>query len=172
MAPLAEARSEPLVLRWLGRAIDTVLIVAGAAIVLLMFGNVTSRFVFNFDVAWSMELINFLMMWATFLGAAAAAQRGAHMRVMELILLTHGRVRIAVELAIAAVTVLTLVTLIRFGWTVAMGNMDQLSTVLYWPVGLQYLALPVGAALTLVYVLRDVVRLFAGRSVPTTSTEV
>jgi TRAP-type transport system small permease protein len=148
---------EPIPLRVLGTAIDLVVVLGGTLIVLLMFGNVLSRFVFNFDVAWSTELINFLMIWVTFLGAAAAARRGAHMRVGELVGLLSGPGRRTAEIAINLVVVIILGQLVWYGGSIAVGNMDQASTVLYYPMGLQYGAMPVGAALALVYVLRDTV---------------
>ncbi len=149
---------EPLPLRLLGQGIDAALVVAGAAIVVLMFGNVCSRFILRIDVAWVVELTGFLLVWATFLGGAAAARRRIHMRIGELVGLTGGRVRVVWELAIQAVVILILLQLVWYGTIIAQANMRQVMTVLYWPVGWVYAALPVGAALTLVFVLHDVVR--------------
>ena len=114
-----------------------------------------SRFIFNYDVAWSTEMIGFLMVWATFLGGAAATRRGVHMRIAEFVAIAKGRTLRNLELAINAAVAAMLALLTYHGWSIAMGNMDQLSTVLYLPVGLQYAALPVGSALALVYVVHN-----------------
>lgn len=168
----AKAARDPLALVWLGRLIDLALIVSGTLIVVLMFGNVISRFVFNFDVAWSTELTGFLMIWATFLGGAAATQRGVHMRVSEFVHLARGATRRIIELVICLAVAAILLQLTWFGYKLARGNMDQLSTVLYYPIGLQYAALPVGSLLALVYVMRDMVRLVRGRSPPEAAVEL
>jgi len=156
-------RSEPRPLALIGRGIDLLVTVAGMLIAVLMFGNVISRFVVNFDVAWASELTSFLMTWATFLGGAAAARRGAHMRIVEFVHLAGGRLRLALEIVIEAVVLAVLGMLVWYGWVLAAGNMDQESTVLYYPMGLQYAAVPVGAALAALYVLRDLAGLVAGR---------
>lgn len=155
-----EGESLPLAL--MGRAVDALLIIAGALIIILMFGNVTSRFIFNFDVAWSTELINFLMIWATFLGGAAATRRRAQMRIAEFVGLLGGRSRRLAEIAINCAVAYLLFLLAWYGWVIAAGNMDQLSSVLYYPMGVQYAALPAGSAIALVYVLRDILLLGSG----------
>jgi TRAP-type C4-dicarboxylate transport system permease small subunit len=150
--------SEPWPLRLLGAAVDAFLVLGGGVIVLLVFGNVLSRFIFSFDVAWSGELVGFLLLWTTFLGGAAAARRGAHMRIGELVETLRGRPRAAVEALGQALVVLVLLLLVWYGGIIVARTWPQETTVLYWPVGLLYASLPVGALLTLVYVLRDLVR--------------
>ena len=39
----------------------------------------------NADIAWNTEFGEFVLVWATFLGGAAAARRGGHMRITELV---------------------------------------------------------------------------------------
>ena len=158
---------EPRLLRLLGVMIDAALVVAGAAIVVLMFGNVCSRFILQIDVAWVVELTGFLLVWATFLGGAAAARRRLHMRIGELVGLTGGRLRVVWELVVQLVVILILLQLVWYGWIIAEANMRQVMTVLYWPVGWVYAALPVGAVLTLVYVVHDVARLLIDGRLPT-----
>lgn len=153
---------ESPLLALMGRAVDIALIIAGALIIILMFANVTSRLIFSFDVAWSTELINFLMIWATFLGGAAATKRRAQMRIAEFVGLLSGRGRRIAEIAINCVVAYLLCLLAWYGGVIAAGNMDQLSSVLYYPMGIQYAALPVGSAIALVYVLRDIILLGSG----------
>jgi TRAP-type C4-dicarboxylate transport system permease small subunit len=150
--------SEPRPLRLLGAAIDACLVLGGGAIVLLVFGNVLSRFMLNFDVAWSGELVGFLLLWTTFLGGAAAARRGAHMRIGELVESLTGRPRALLEALGLGLVVLVLVLLAWYGWIIVERTWPQQTTVLYWPVGLLYASLPVGSLLTLVFVLHDLAR--------------
>jgi TRAP-type transport system small permease protein len=156
---------EPAILRFVGRLIDLCLMLGGGLIVVLMFGNVASRFILRIDVAWVVELTGFILVWVTFLGSAAAARRRIHMRIGELVGLTRGRARLAWELLVQLVVVVILCQLVWYGTIIAQANMRQLMTVLYWPYGWLYAALPVGAALTLLYVLHDVARMLIDRRV-------
>ncbi|WP_439577035.1 TRAP transporter small permease [Elioraea sp.] len=138
--------------------IDAAITVLGAAVAVLVFGNVLSRFVFNFDVAWSGELASFALVWATFLGAAAATRRGAHMRIGEILEALAGRPRAVAEIIVALAVIAVLLLLAGYGTVIAERQWAQLTTVLYWPQGLLYAAMPAGAAVTLPFVLRDLVR--------------
>lgn len=148
--------TEPAPLRWLGLLIDYAVIALGTAVILLVSANVLSRTVQNVDVAWTTELAEFMMLWVTLLGTAAACRRRQHMRISELVLLAgSGRARRALEAAINAVVAIMLALLIWYGTIIVNANWGNQMTVLYWPMALQYAALPVGSALTLVFVLRD-----------------
>jgi TRAP-type C4-dicarboxylate transport system permease small subunit len=114
----------------------------------------------NLDVAWSIELSTFLMLWVTFLGCAAAAARGAHMRVTEIIAyVLSAPARRWLEIGINLVVSAVLISIIWYGVRLSIRTWDQETTVLYWPVGLLYAAMPVGTLLTLVFIIHQTVRL-------------
>jgi TRAP-type C4-dicarboxylate transport system permease small subunit len=140
---------EPAALRAFGLALDWCVVLCGALLSLLVFGNVLSRFVFNADVAWSGELASLILVWATFLGGAAAVRRGAHMRVGELVEALSGRVRAAAECLVLLAVMATLGIVAWYGVLLVERTWHQQTTVLYLPVGLLYLAMPVGSALGL-----------------------
>jgi TRAP-type C4-dicarboxylate transport system permease small subunit len=146
------ARPEPTPLRWLGDGVDIAITLLGAALLTVMSANVLARAFLNADIAWNTEFGEFALVWATFLGGAAAARRGAHMCITEFIDKLPTRPRRFVELAIRLAILALLLLLVRAGVTIVDRTMDQQMSVLYWPVGLQYLAMPVGSGLTLVFV--------------------
>jgi TRAP-type C4-dicarboxylate transport system permease small subunit len=155
-------RQEPLPLRLLGDFIDIVLVLLGVALISIMTVNVFSRAALDIDLAWNVEFGEFLLVWATFIGGAAAARRGAHMRISELLLMLPAPVVYVAELATRLAVLIVLGTLIWYGAVISISQMDQQMTVLYWPVGLQYAALPVGSALTAVYVVYETWRIAHG----------
>lgn len=159
-------RAEPDALRLLGDAIDVV--VTGLAIMLLlvMFANVAARVLLNSDIAWNTEFGEFVLLWATFLGGASAARRGAHMRITEFVEAMPPAWTRIVEIATRLGVVALLCCLVWYGWSIAQGTMEQEMTVLHWPMGVQYLAMPVGSALALVYVLYETVLLARGEPIP------
>lgn len=141
----------PLVLRWLSSIIDVCLATGGALIIVIVFGNASMRG-FGPDLAWSLEISAFLMLWVTFLGSAAAAARGAHMRVTEIFeLIVPERFKALVSLAMNLAIAALMIALIYFGTNTAIHMWPEQTTVLYWPIGLLYASMPVGIFLTLVF---------------------
>lgn len=144
--------SYPLILQLVSRGIDVFLAVAGIVVLFLIFTNAVLRGAAGFDLAWSLEVTAFLLLWLTFLGCAAAASRGAHMRVTEIVAhLVPDRAKPFLEFAISLVVLVLLLTLIQQGYNIAQHTWAQKTTVLYWPVGLLYASMPTGMALTLLF---------------------
>ncbi|AXI47648.1 TRAP transporter small permease [Sulfitobacter sp. SK012] len=149
----------PMPLRALSGVIDVTLVLGGTSIVALVFTNALLRGAAGFDLAWSLEVTAFLLLWTTFLGAAAAMARGAHMRVTEIVEnLVPRAAQIWLALFIDLIIAAMLVSLIWYGVSIASHNWAQKTTVLYWPVGLLYASMPAGMACALVFHLFNMVR--------------
>lgn len=144
--------SYPLILMLISKAIDIVLATAGVVVLFLIFTNALLRGAAGFDLAWSLEVTAFLLLWLTFLGCAAAAARGAHMRVTEVVAYcVPERMKSVLEFLINVVILLLLLTLIQHGSSITQHTWAQKTTVLYWPVGLLYASMPIGMAFTLIF---------------------
>ena len=61
------------------RAIDILIAVALAVMVVLVFGNVVLRYGFNSGIAVSEEMSRWLFVWLCFMGAVVALKEGAHL---------------------------------------------------------------------------------------------
>ena len=146
----------PRPLRVLRLLIDWAIVLAGAALLVIVFGNALTRFVIDVNM-------NASLLWATFLGCAAAAARGTHMRIGELVALLGPQARLAVELAVEALACLTLLALVWYGALITISNWSEQTDILEWPVGLHYLAMPVGSGLTLVFVVHGMWRRWSAR---------
>jgi TRAP-type transport system small permease protein len=160
------ARPEPLGLRVVGDAIDLAVVALAVVLLVVMFANVAARLALDSDIAWNTELGEFVLLWATFLGGAAAARRGAHMRITEFLEKMPPRLAAATEFATHLGTAALLALLVWYGAIIAGSTMEQEMTVLHWPIGVQYLAMPVGSALALLFVLRELVLLARGEPLP------
>jgi TRAP-type transport system small permease protein len=147
----------PAPLRHLSLAIDGLLALGGLAIVVIVFVNAVLRGTAGFDLAWSLEVVGFLLLWLTFMGCAAASARGAHMRVTEVVAqLVPARLQQLLAVAIDAMVAALLVSMIVNGINISLHTWAQLTTVLYWPVGLHYASMPVGMSATLLFHLFNV----------------
>lgn len=159
-------RPEPAPLRWLGDAIDIAVATLAAVLLIVMFANVAARVALNSDIAWNTEFGEFVLLWATFLGGASAARRGAHMRIAEFVEAMPPSVSRVVELATRVGVIGLLCLLIWYGLSISESTMGQEMTVLHWPMGVQYLAMPVGSAFALLFVVYETALLAAGKPIP------
>ena len=148
----------PAALRWLSHTVDFCLALGGFAIVTLVFCNASLRGFAGFDLAWSLEVTSFFLLWSTFFGCAAAIARGAHMRVTEVVekLIPLKGQRI-LSIVIDVIIAVMLISLIYTGYNISAHTWAQKTTVLYWPVGLLYASMPAGMALSLIFHLYNMV---------------
>lgn len=154
----------PWPIAWLGTIVDWAIVVIGATMATMIFANVIVHNVFNGDIAWTTEFGELLMVWVTFLGAAAATRRGAHMVIGELVERLSGAARRAADAAIQLVVLVTLGLLAWYGIGIAQTGMLSQLTVLGWPIATQYVALPVASVITMVFVLWDLRQIIGGKS--------
>jgi len=151
----------PPAIQWLGAAVDYTLVAMGAVMAVLVFCNVLTH-LFHQDIAWTTELCEFMMVWVTFLGGASAARRGAHMTITEFIDKLSGKSRLKADAAVQTLCLVVLVLLVWYGMGIVMANWGNILTVLDWPMAFQYLALPVGSAVSLVFVGYDLIQILCG----------
>lgn len=120
--------------------------------------GVFARYVLGFGAQWPEPIAILMMVLFTFFGAAAAYRAGAHIAVQMLTDRLPPPLRRAcsgfVHLAMVAVSVFVL----AYGMKLVQGTMGQTLSELPWlPVGVTYLALPLGSLVTLLFVLEHVV---------------
>lgn len=151
----------PRWLRWLGRVVDASVICIGGALAILIFINVVLH-AMGKDLAWLTELGEFLMVWVTFLGGAAAAQRGAHMSINEFLDKLSEPARRWADAAVQAFTLLVLAVVLVYGVGIVRGSWSTVLTTLEWPMAWQYMPLPLGMALMATFVGWDLLLILRG----------
>jgi TRAP-type transport system small permease protein len=156
--PLAPS---PLVIRWLGKSVDWLVICVGAALAALIFTNVVLH-AFGKDLAWLTELGELLMVWVTFLGGAAAAQRGTHMSINEFLDKLTPQKRRWADAAVQAFTLGVLVIVLFYGLRIVSGSWGNVLTTLEWPMAVQYIPLPLGIGLMAVFIGWDLIQILRG----------
>ena len=120
--------------------------------------GVFARYLLGFGAQWPEPIAILMMVLFTFFGAAAAYRAGAHIAVQMLTDRLPAPLQRAcagiVHLAMAAVSLFVLV----YGFKLVQGTMGQTLSELPWlPVGITYLALPLGSVVTLLFVVEHVV---------------
>ncbi len=133
-----------------------------AVMVVLVFGNVVMRYVFNSGITLSEELSRWLFVWLTFLGAVIAMHERTHLGTDMLVSRLGVRGK-KVFLVIGHLLMLWACWLMGTGaWTLASLNIDSRSPVMEAPQSLFYAGGLVFAASSTVILLYDLWRLLRG----------
>ena len=148
-------------LRWLGRGVDVAVIAIGGSLAALIFINVVLH-AYGKDLAWLTELGELLMVWVTFLGGAAAAQRGAHMSINEFLDKLSVQRRRWADAAVQSFTLVVLAVVLFYGLGIVRGSWTTTLTTLEWPMAWQYMPLPLGMALMATFVGWDLLLILRG----------
>ncbi len=159
--PAATLAPSPAIIRQLGHCVDWLVIGIGASLALLIFTNVVLH-ALGKDLAWLTELGELLMVWVTFLGGAAAAQRGAHMSINEFLDKLSPARRRQADAAVQGFTLLVLAVVLFYGVRIVQGSWGNVLTTLEWPMAVQYIPLPLGAGLMGMFVSWDLVQILRG----------
>ena len=135
--------------------------VAGAAIVamaLIVPAGVFMRYVLGQGARWPEPVAILLMVVFTFIGAAAAYRGGGHIAVGLLTDALPAPLRRACEKLVDALMLLVCGFVAWYGSRLSWDTMGQSIAEIPWmPVGVTYLAIPLGALITLVFVLERMV---------------
>ena len=153
----------PKWIRWLGHAVDWTIVALGSVMVIMVFFNVIMH-VIGKDVALTTEFCEFMMVWVSFLGGASVARRGLHMTITEFLNKLSGPMRRLADGIIQVFCLAVLWLLVKFGMGIVMANWGNELTVLGWPMALQYLSLPVGSAMMMIFVAFDLFQILRGKS--------
>jgi TRAP-type transport system small permease protein len=149
----------------LARIIRVVLAIGILAMIALNFANAISRYVFASPMLGADELQRLLLVWAVFLGAVVAEQRGAHIRMDVLFMalpLVWGRIIRATETLIA-VALFVFMTYVSGQYFLRMVALDDVSDATGLPTSVMHLAAAVGFGLMTVVAVVRLVQLAAGR---------
>lgn len=130
--------------RWL-------LILVLGAMSIIVFANVVLRYSTNYSIEWSEEVARHLMIWLTFLGCGPVLRHGGHIAVENLQDMLPRHAAIAVRGLVALLMMGLFGLLLVFGLQYVERTQYQTTAVTQIPFSYIYLALPIGAGLTIVH---------------------
>lgn len=127
-------------------------IAALTAMTILYSLSIVSRYITKTSMPWTDELVRFLFIWSTFLGASIGVKRGAHLGVSVIQNSLPLRWQKSVAIVITLCCVFTCAVLTWHGGRMVhlQFRMGQKSSQLGVPIFLVGLAIPVGLLLSLV----------------------
>ncbi len=137
-----------------------VLEVLGAASIGLMAGvlglQVVMRYVLNSPLSWPEELARYLMIWATFIGAALLVREDGHVRLDYFRGLLRGKLRLFAEIIDRLAAGLFLLSLLWGSWLLLEGPMVRFrSPALQLPLVAVMAIVPLTSLCMLAYTVRQ-----------------
>jgi TRAP-type C4-dicarboxylate transport system permease small subunit len=152
---------DPTYIRLMDRCYMAAIWFAGTAIFLMSLiipWGVFTRYVLGTGSQWPEPIAILFMMVFTFIGAAAAYRAGAHIAVTMLTDALPGPLQRAAAVLVDLLMVGVCLFVTWYGTRLCLETMGQSIAELPWlPVGLTYAAMPLGSALTLLFVVERMV---------------
>jgi TRAP-type C4-dicarboxylate transport system permease small subunit len=145
------------------RSIKIVMAVLLAAMVVLVFGNVVLRYVFNSGIAISEELSRWLFVWMVFLGAIVGLREHAHLGVDSFVKLLSPMGRKICYALSHTLMLYASVLLTEGSWKQTVLNWDTTAPASGLSVGLFYAAGLVFGVASIPILLHDLYRLLTGQ---------
>ena len=135
--------------------------IAGTAILLMSLvipWGVFTRYVLGTGSQWPEPIAILLMMLFTFVGAACAYRAGGHIAVSMLTERLPAAAQSVFAVGVDSLMALVSLFVAWYGAKLSIGTFGQSIAELPWlPVGVTYAALPLGAAMTLLFVIERMV---------------
>lgn len=123
------------------------------AVTILLFINIILRFFFSAGISWTEEFVRYAIIWITFIGGSICFRRGIHVGIDVLIdyLPTKGKKILSFIINLMAIALMFF--LIKFGIDLVIFSMNtgQLTPALQIKMYWVYLAIPIGALLSLIH---------------------
>lgn len=129
-------------------------------IFLIIICEIVARSFFNYSILWVTDFITLSASWMIMLGMAYSVYKGEHL-VIDFIKKKFKlkRQRIISIITSVLATAFFLI-LIPAGWSTAMVKMKIVFTTLRWPTGYAFMALPVFALFSFIFMVYRLMRLF------------
>ena len=124
--------------RSLENTLNIMMALALAIMVILVFGNVVLRYLFNSGITWSEEMSRYLFIWLTFLGAIGAFKNKEHLGVDMLIKRLPTKMK-KVVIVVSDLLILFVLYLVLDGsWKMTLINIDSKAPATGMPLAFIY----------------------------------
>lgn len=146
-------------LEWIENCIA---VISLTAVSVIIFGQVVSRYGFNYTPIWSEELARFLIVWSIFIGVSIGVRNNQHIGVDAIIRFLPHRLKVAAEVLLNLIGVVVLGVLVYTSIEFIQHTMEfeQLSPAMRIPMYIPYIAMPVGLSLSIIHFIHNITKLF------------
>lgn len=153
-----ETIKEEGILNILNTLVKWFLVILLGVMASLSFYQVVMRYVFNNASSWSEELVRFLFIWCSFIGAAIGVKEHIHIGVDIFVKLLPKKIVNLTEVLVNLGIMFFSGYMVYYGWSVVMVTRRQLSPALRIPMSWVYLSIPAMGVLLLLYCTLEIVK--------------
>jgi TRAP-type C4-dicarboxylate transport system permease small subunit len=153
----------PTVLDRLCRLLELLIALCLAVMVVMVFGNVVLRYVFNSGIAVSEELSRWLFVWMTFIGAIVALKERGHLGTDMLVARLPRKGKLVCMVASQLLMLWVTLLLLQGSWAQVLINRDVEAPVTGAPMAVVYMAGVVFAVPAGLLLLAELLRTLTGR---------
>lgn len=148
------------ILRWLDRHIEeTLLIIFSTIMVAVIFLQVVMR-QFDNSLSWSEELARYSFIWLVYIGISYGVKKDRHIKVDVVLLLLKDKGKIILSIISNLLVLFFALFVIRYGYDIAsqLLGFGQKSPANQIPMGLVYMATPIGMGLTVIRLIQKLIK--------------
>lgn len=136
-------------------------VVAMSVMLVIIFAQVVTRYLFNYTPEWSEELARFLFVWVVFLGSALIMGESGHLAVQFLPDKFKGTAfGTVLDIVINVCGYVFIGLLLTQGWKMTSIMTFQRAPGLDIPMSWVYIIIPVSCVLMFLYLFRETLRIF------------
>lgn len=150
------------IIRWFDEHIEEVLLTIFSSImVVVIFIQVVMRQLDN-SLSWSEELARYCFIWLVYVGISYGVKKQRHIKVDVLLLVLKEKGQIILTIIANIIFMVFAIFVIRYGYDIAskLLTFGQKSPALHIPMGLVYMATPIGMGLTVIRLLQNLIKHF------------
>ncbi|MDD4593415.1 MAG: TRAP transporter small permease [Parabacteroides sp.] len=135
---------------------EFILVILFSVMVLVTFGQVVMRFVFNNSLSWADEFARFLFVWLTWLGVSIGQKTGEHIKITMLV--DKVPFRIAHIINIFADIIVIIICIVTINYSAIMTKMMLGSNYvsLHFSYAWGYAAIPISCTLMILRILPSI----------------
>lgn len=148
------------IIKWIDDHIEEVLLtIVFSVMVTVIFVQVIARMLDN-SLSWSEELGRYCFIWLVYLGISYGVKKQRHISVDVLLVILKGRARIILNLLANIIFLVFSLVVVRYGSDIALQllSFGQKSPALHIPMGLVYMASPIGMGLAAIRLIQNIIR--------------
>ncbi|MDI6601324.1 MAG: TRAP transporter small permease [Thermoanaerobacteraceae bacterium] len=123
------------------------------AMTAVTFIQVIFRYVFFYSLPWSEEFSRYCLIWLTYIGGSLGLKKGVHVAVEALVINLPYRIKEIFKKISYILLIILSFFLVVYGINLSNSNMPQLSPSMHIPIGIIYLAIPIGSLFAIIHLL-------------------
>lgn len=149
------------VLKWFDEHFEeTLLVIFSSIMVSVITLQVFMRHVMGSSLSWSEELARFCFIWLVYIGISYGVKKQRHIKVDVLLIILKGKQKLILNILANILFLGFAIFVIIYGYNISQQLLGwgQTSPALKIPMGLVYLASPVGMAFTSIRIIQQLIK--------------